>query len=388
MRILYAALLFMMMLVGAPAALAAPQISVGLVTGQFTAELASETDFTAQTVVNGSVRKEFLFKAGSYYFNAANGSVNADGQEFGNVVLRIKADGVNPVKVNKKTYRGNIEVMLAPDRKNLIVRNVLPVDEYLYSVVGRTVPVYFLDEAIKAQAVAMRSYALWLAENNNYYYDVRAGEKDYVYSGTEVFPKPYLKSVKDYDYDAPDYKWERSFDAQNISSGLLRGGYDIGQIESIRLSPEKPGASDRTDTGRVISVGFAGSKGNIVVPAAVVRELFSLPSTLFEIEVTRPIPKQLDVPIENYYGMEIGRKEIEIELKDKEKSENGIAGSIKLISGVDGEKVIFKGRGSGSGLGLSLWGARQLANDEGNTPGYYKNILRYYYRNTVVTKIY
>ena len=83
MRILYAALLFMMMLVGTPAALAAPQITVGLVTGQFTAELASETDFTAQTVVNGSVRKEFLFKAGSYYFNAANGSVNADGQEFG-----------------------------------------------------------------------------------------------------------------------------------------------------------------------------------------------------------------------------------------------------------------------------------------------------------------
>ena len=39
MRILYAALLFMMMLVGAPAALAAPQISVGLVTGQFTAEV-------------------------------------------------------------------------------------------------------------------------------------------------------------------------------------------------------------------------------------------------------------------------------------------------------------------------------------------------------------
>ena len=62
MRILYAALLFMMMLVGAPAALAAPQISVGLVTGQFTAELASETDFTAQTVVNGSVRKNFCLK--------------------------------------------------------------------------------------------------------------------------------------------------------------------------------------------------------------------------------------------------------------------------------------------------------------------------------------
>ena len=85
---------------------------------------------------------------------------------------------------------------------------------------------------------------------------------------------------------------------------------------------------------------------------------------------------------------EIGRKEIEIELKDKEKTETGIAKTIKLISGVDGEKVIFKGRGNGTGLGLSLWGARQLANDAGNAAGYYKQILRYYYRNTNVDKIY
>ncbi len=435
MKLLYAALLFVMMFVGAPAAQAAAEISVGLVTGQFTAELASETDFTAQTVVNGRVQKEFLFKAGSYYFNAADGTINADGQSFGNVVLRITADGVNPVKVNKKAYRGNIEVLLAPDRKNLIVRNVLPVDEYLCSVVGRTVPVYFPDEAIKALAVAMRSYAMWLTENNNYYYDVRAGEKDYVYSGVDmekreinklinatsgevvtyygrpamalytvssggctedsaevygdVFPQPYLKSVKDFDYDAPDYKWERSFEAKDIAAGLLRGGYDIGKLESIRLSPESAGEPDRTETGRAISVGFAGSNGNIVVPAAALRELFSLPSTLFEIEVTRPLPDKLDVPIENYYGMQVGHKEIEIDVKDKEKNEAGIAKSIKLVSGEDGEKIIFKGRGSGSGLGLSLWGARQMANDAGTgAAGYYKTILNYYYRTTRVTKIY
>lgn len=435
MKFLYAALLFVMMLVGTPAAQAAAEISVGLVTGQFTAELASETDFTAQTIVNGRVQKEFLFKAGSYYFNAADGSVNADGESFGNVVLRVEADGINPVKVNKKAYRGNIEVLLAPDRKNLIVRNVLPVDEYLCSVMGRTVPVYFPDEAIKALAVAMRSYALWQAENNNYYYDIRAGEKDYVYSGVdmekreinklinatsgevvtyngspamalytvssggytedsanvygEMFPKPYLTSVKDFDYDAPDYKWERSFEAKDIAAGLLRGGYDIGKLESVRLSPEGTDAADRTETGRAISVGFAGTGGNIVVPASVLRELFSLPSTLFEIEVTRPLPDKLDVPIENYYGMQVGRKEIEIELKEKEKSEAGIAKSIKLVSGEDGEKIIFKGRGSGSGLGLSLWGARQMANDAGSdAAGYYKTILNYYYRNTRVTKIY
>ena len=71
--------------------------------------------------------------------------------------------------------------MLAPDRKNLIVRNVLPVDEYLYSVVGRTVPVYFPDEAIKAQAVAMRSYAnVACGKQQLLLVMCDAGEKDYV----------------------------------------------------------------------------------------------------------------------------------------------------------------------------------------------------------------
>lgn len=62
MRILYAALLFMMMLVGAPAALAAPQISVGLVTGQFTAELASETDLQRRRLLTAVCAKSFCLK--------------------------------------------------------------------------------------------------------------------------------------------------------------------------------------------------------------------------------------------------------------------------------------------------------------------------------------
>ena len=81
-----------------------------------------------------------------------------------------------------------------------------------------------------------------------------------------------------------------------------------------------------------------------------VRELFSLPSTLFEIEVTRPIPKQLDVPIENYYGMEIGRKEIEIELKDKEKSETALPEALNLSAALTGKKLFLKGAAAAAGL--------------------------------------
>ncbi len=431
MKILYAALLCLLTLFGTPVAQAAETISVGLVADQFTAEISSDSDFTVKTYnYGGGNNREFMFKAGKYYFNAANNRLNVEDMSFGDAVAVIEGSGI---KVNGRSYRGRIEVLLRRGGKNLVVRNVLPVDEYLYSVMGRTVPVYFPDEAVKAITVAMRTYALYTAQNgSDRDFDIRAGEKNFVYSGIDGEQKPlnrliditrgeivtyggsliaayttessggytedsenvigrylpYLRSVKDFDSDAPVYKWERSFEAKDITAGLLRGGYDCGKLSSVQLSDMDAEAPDRSSRGRVLQIGFAGDKGSIIVPAVKAMELFGLPSTLFAIEVTRPIPDKLDVPIENYYGMEIGRKEIEIELKDKEKKETGLAKSIKLISGVDGEKVIFKGRGSGSGLGLSLWGARQLANDAGNRAGYYKDILRYYYRNTNVIKIY
>lgn len=431
MRILYAVLLCLLMLAGMPSAQAAGTISVGLVADQFTAEISSEADFTVKThAYGGGSSREFMFKAGKYYFNAANNRLNVEDMSFGDAVAVIEGSGI---KVNGREYRGRIEILLRRGGKNLVVRNVLPVEEYLYSVMGRTVPAYFPDEALKAQAVAMRTYALYVAQNgSDPDFDIRAGEKNFVYSGTDGEQRllnklidatrgevvtyggsliaayttessggytedsenvigrylPYLRSVKDFDSDAPVYKWERSFEAKDITAGLVRGGYDCGKLGSIQLSDMGTDAPDRTDTGRVLQIGFAGDKGSIIVPAERAMELFGLPSTLFAIEVTRPIPDKLDVPIENYLGMEIGRKEIEIELKNKKKTETGIAKTIKLISGVDGEEVIFKGRGSGNGLGLSLWGARQLANDAGNAAGYYKEILRYYYRNANVVKIY
>ena len=431
MKFLYAALVMLLMLVNLPAASAAGTISVGLVADQFAAEISCDSDFTVKThAYGGGSEREFMFKAGKYYFNAANNRLNVEDMTFGDAVAVVEGEGI---KVNGRAYRGRVEVLLRRNGKNLVVRNVLPVEEYLYSVMGRTVPAYFPDEAVKAITVAMRTYALYVAQNgSDPDFDIRAGEKNFVYSGLDGEQKPlnalidatrgevvtyggsliaayttessggytensedvlgrylpYLRSVKDFDADAPVYNWERSFEAKDIATGLLRGGYDCGKLGSIQLSDMGSDAPDRTETDRVLQLGFAGDKGSIIVPAEKAMELFGLPSTLFGIEVTRPMPDKLDVPIENYLGMEIGRKEIEIELKDKEKKETGIAKSIKLISGVEGEKVIFKGRGSGTGLGLSLWGARQLANDAGNAAGYYKQILRYYYRNTNVAKIY
>lgn len=52
-----------------------------------------------------------------------------------------------------------LKFYISADGKTLDVVNVLPLEQYLYSVVGEEIPVIFPDEAIKAQAVAARSLA-------------------------------------------------------------------------------------------------------------------------------------------------------------------------------------------------------------------------------------
>ncbi len=57
-----------------------------------------------------------------------------------------------------KAYRGTME--FRPDREGFAVVNALPLEEYLYSVVPSEMPASWPMEALKAQAVAARSYTL------------------------------------------------------------------------------------------------------------------------------------------------------------------------------------------------------------------------------------
>jgi len=74
--------------------------------------------------------------------------------------LQPNGDG-SGIKLDERygrTYRGAFEVTALNQR--LAVVNELPFEEYLYSVVGAEMPASWPAEALKAQAVAARSYAL------------------------------------------------------------------------------------------------------------------------------------------------------------------------------------------------------------------------------------
>lgn len=83
------------------------------------------------------------------------------------VVIQDQNDSlIQVVERYGRSYRGSFEV----SRYNgvLALVNVIPMDQYLYSVVAAEVPSSWPQESLKAQAVAARSYALYHAGLNRF----------------------------------------------------------------------------------------------------------------------------------------------------------------------------------------------------------------------------
>ena len=82
------------------------------------------------------------------------------------------------------------------------------------------------------------------------------------------------------------------------------------------------------------------------------QEILGLNSTFFEVEVNRPVPNSIEIPIENPYGIEIGRKEVPIKVSERSISFKDILKDLHFVSGEKGEMVTFKGRGRGPDWGF------------------------------------
>ncbi len=75
------------------------------------------------------------------------------------VVISFKKDKTNFYLDEKKVKEQNIVVRIKDAKTNNIVE--LNLEEYLIGVVAAEMPALFHEEALKAQAVAARSYALY-----------------------------------------------------------------------------------------------------------------------------------------------------------------------------------------------------------------------------------
>lgn len=100
-----------------------------------------------------------------------------------NVVLKTEKEGF--VSAKNKWYRGNLMIQ-NKDGKLTVINNV-NIEDYIKGVLPSEMPAGWETEALKAQAIAARSYALAnLGKRAKFGYDLNDTTEDQVYGGASV----------------------------------------------------------------------------------------------------------------------------------------------------------------------------------------------------------
>ena len=220
------------------------------------------------------------------------------------------AQGGNII-VNQKPYRGGIT--LCSNGSGYDVVNVIDVDEYLYGVLPVEMAVEWPREALKAQAVVARNFAIYSrngkhanepydlcdsihcqvykgvfveGENSNLAVDETKGV--YIYYNGEIvetnffassggytadaydvwgFESPYLKAVDDSD-EKEGKVWTRSFSFSELTDIVRANGEDVGTVNNVFISSED-------NNGRVNALVIEGTAGNITLEKEKIRTFFS-----------------------------------------------------------------------------------------------------------------
>ncbi|WP_052714238.1 SpoIID/LytB domain-containing protein [Paenibacillus dauci] len=113
-------------------------------------------------------------------------------------VMRLKGSdaGTQVTERSARSYRGDFEI--SNYNGQLAWINVLPMEDYLYSVVGGEVSASWPAEALKAQAVAARSYARSQEGTSRFKIaDVVDGTLSQAYNGVSAEDKRIIKAVDD-----------------------------------------------------------------------------------------------------------------------------------------------------------------------------------------------
>ena len=126
-------------------AAAAEQIRIGIVVGQATAELSCEDEFT----VRDSYGKTTTMPKGKYFIHAQQGKLFFDDNNvFVNEAFVAAAAGKKSPQINKRSYKGDFQ-LLAEQGNKLLVVNRLPLEDYLASVLPAKTMSVWPDEVIK-----------------------------------------------------------------------------------------------------------------------------------------------------------------------------------------------------------------------------------------------
>ena len=287
-----------------------------------------------------------------------------------NQKFEVRSSDGRGIWVGQKRFSGKLNLFIR-DSEILIV-NVLGIEKYLSSVVGAEMPTKWPIEALKAQAIASRTYALKQKGNN--LFDIDSTQRNQVYNGLEsstyktiravkstrslvltyknklinaLFHSssggmtensedvwkneyPYLTSVKDFDEKNPKFRWQKNFSNKELTNLFPKIG-GLKDIEIISI----------TSTGRVKNVKLFGAYGSDQMSGVDLRKRLGLKSNF-------------------------------VRFKFYEEDSND---SLTIEKGL----LVF-GQGSGHGVGMSQWGAKYMASKGQKA----ERILKYFYKGVQI----
>ena len=122
-----------------------------------------------------------------------NVSISADritlaGQTFQAKQLTIFPEHPHIFNINGDNYRGKLKLIINPDGNSFNAINLTPLEPYLAGVVGAEMPNYWEPAALEAQAIAARTYCLYIKKcfGKDRDWDIRQTVANQVYLGIKA----------------------------------------------------------------------------------------------------------------------------------------------------------------------------------------------------------
>ena len=312
-------------------------------------------------------------QADTIEFRVSGNKLTANGTPCGRRCTFEPASGV--FACNGRKYQGQAVVSI--DRGEVLLVNRLPLENYLQGVVPKEMMASWDDDALCSQAVAARTYALYLsAKSEDKPYDVAATTASQVYGGADAATRRTDEAVARTAGQVLVFKDKPVLSYfHSHSGGMLEDparvwttGMPYYQIKDDRVSQN----FHPFDWSARISSGD--------VRKALVKNGFHVgPVRDMRVVETSPSGRWTKVRIDTDTGqVDVKGNSLRIWLG---------AGTIKSTLGTisrQGGDFVFKGRGFGHGVGLSQWGAQGMAKNGKS----YQEILTHYYPGTTISKVY
>lgn len=332
--------------------------------------------------------------------------------------------------INDRPYRGRVRVDFSGGDPRVV--NELRLADYLASVVGSEIPPSWEVEALKAQAVAARNYALQqvnpsadfdicdsqfcqayggvasehpstiraVRETSGVvamyegdliaaYYASNMG--DHTTSAVDVWGRdvPYLRGVPSpsdvealsVSWGAAGYRWTRAIPLHRLAD-LKTGSGVLGVLSEVRVLRA-------AQSGQPAEVELLGDQGALTLSGDDIRITLGLPSGFAEFQTVpaerlvllNPTPRRVAALQADGYSMEQRRRSLAFAEAPAEV--RLVRGTLDVVEFRLPPRLVVSGRGFGHGVGMSQWGAQGLAKE-----GYsFDQILAHYYQGVVVERV-